>query len=192
MSSQKSWDLQLKSFIFIKLFLYLHRMKTDTSNMIKNLRRARNLTQEQLGVLSGMTKSQISRMEKGVLGSPETVDRLLEAMGYSLEVKVVDKYETPDGERQKVLNTLGNFKKYNSAKYGIESMALFGSFSRGEQNEGSDVDVLISLKEPSLFLFAEIQAALESVLKRSVDLVSEKSRKREGFNNEIAKDLIYV
>ena len=73
-------------------------MKTDTSNMIKNLRKSRKLTQEQLGVLSGMTKSQISRMEKGTLGSPETVDRLLEAMGYSIELKIVDKYETPDGE----------------------------------------------------------------------------------------------
>ena len=98
-------------------------MKSDTSNMIKNLRKSRNLTQEQFGVLSGMTKSQISRMEKGVLGSPETVDRLLEAMGYAIEVKVVDRYETPDGERQRILDTLGNFKKHNAGKYGIESLA---------------------------------------------------------------------
>ena len=167
-------------------------MKADTSNMIKNLRKSRNLTQEQLGVLSGMTKSQISRMEKGVLGSPETVDRLIEAMGYAIEVKVVDRYETPDGERQRILDTLGNFKKYNAEKYGIESLALFGSFSRGEQNDESDVDVLITLKAPSLFLYAEIQSALESVLKRSVDLVSSKARKREGFDKEISKDLIYV
>ena len=167
-------------------------MKADTSNMIKNLRKSRNLTQEQLGVLSGMTKSQISRMEKGVLGSPETVDRLIEAMGYAIEVKVVDRYETPDGERQRILDTLGNFKKYNAEKYGIESLALFGSFSRGEQNDESDVDVLITLKAPSLFLYAEIQAALESVLKRSFDLVSSKARKREGFDKEISKDLIYV
>jgi len=167
-------------------------MKSDTSNMIKCLRKSRNLTQEQLGVLSGMTKSQISRMEKGILGSPETVDRLLEAMGYDIELKIVDKYETNDGERQKVLDILGNFKKYNAEKYGIESLALFGSFSRREQNEESDVDVLISLKSPSLYIYAEIQATLESVLKRRVDLVSSKARKREGFDKEIFKDLIYV
>lgn len=87
-------------------------MKADTANMIKSLRKSRNLTQEQLGVLSGMAKSQIYRMEKGFLGSPETVDRLLEAMGYSVELKVVDRYENPDGEKQRVLDTLGNFKKY--------------------------------------------------------------------------------
>jgi len=167
-------------------------MKAETSDMIRILRKSRNLTQEQLGMLSGMTKSQISRMEKGVLGSPGTVNRLLEAMGYTIELKIVDKYETPDGEKQKVLDTLGSFKKYNAKKYGIESLALFGSFSRGEQKKESDVDVLIALKSPSLFIYAEIQAALESVLKRRVDIVSSKSRKREGFDKEISKDLIYV
>jgi len=160
--------------------------------MIKSLRKSRNLTQEQLGVLSGMTKSQISRMENGTLGSPETVDRLLEAMGYDIVLNVIDRYETPDGEKRKVLDTLGNFKKYNAEKYGIESLALFGSFSRGEQDEESDVDVLIALKSPSLFIYAEIKDALESVLKRRVDLVPSKARKREGFNKEISKDLIYV
>jgi len=160
--------------------------------MIRNLRKSRNLTQGQLGVLSGMTKSQISRMEKGILGSPETVNRLLEAMGYDIELKVIDRYETIDGERQKVLDILGNFKKYNAGKYGIESLALFGSFSRGEQDEESDVDVLIALKSPSLYIYAEIKAALESILKRRIDLVPSKARKIEGFNKEISKDLIYV
>ncbi len=51
-------------------------------------------------------------MKKGFLGSHETVDRLLEAMGYPVELKVVDRYETPDGEKQRILDTLGNFGKY--------------------------------------------------------------------------------
>lgn len=92
--------------------------------MIKNLRKSRNLIQEQLGVLSGMTKSQISRMEKGTLGSPETVERLLTAMGYSIEMKVVDKYESEGGERQRVLKqtisdistTLNLVEQYKSLK----------------------------------------------------------------------------
>jgi len=131
-------------------------------------------------------------MEKGVLGSRETVERLLSAMGYSLEMKVVDKYQNESSERQRILDVLRSFKKYNSGKYGIESLALFGSVSRGEDTKDSDVDVLISLKEPSLYLYSEISSILESILKRSVDLVSAKARKREDFNNETAKDLIYV
>lgn len=167
-------------------------MNKTTSNMIMQLRKSRNLTQEQLGIISGMSKSQISRMEKGELGSPDTVDRLLEAMGYSVELKVVDKYSSGENERQRILDILGCFKKNNGKKYGIESMALFGSFSRGEQNENSDVDVLIELNDPSLYVFSEIESSLSSVLRRPVDLVSSKARKRREFELEISKDLIYV
>lgn len=35
------------------------------------------MTQEQVGILAGMSKSQVSRMEKGELGSPETYDRVI-------------------------------------------------------------------------------------------------------------------
>ena len=76
-------------------------MRMVTSNMIKSLRKSRNLTQEQLGILSGMSKSQISKMENGTLGSEETVLRLLDALGYELELKVVDKYPGERSERER-------------------------------------------------------------------------------------------
>ena len=163
-----------------------------TSNMIKSLRKSRNLTQEQLGILSGMSKSQISKMENGTLGSEETVLRLLDALGYELELKVVDKYPGERSERERILGVLRSFKNSQGDKYGIERMALFGSSARGEQTVDSDVDILISIKKPSLFVLSEISVLLESVLKRKVDLVSEKSRSRQEFMDNIKKDLIYV
>lgn len=163
-----------------------------TSNMIKSLRKSRNLTQEQLGILSGMSKSQISKMENGTLGSEETVLRLLDALGYELELKVVDKYPGERSERERILGVLRSFKNSQGDKYGIEGIALFGSCARGEQTVDSDVDILISIKKPSLFVLSEISVLLESVLKRKVDLVSEKSRSRQEFMDNIKKDLIYV
>lgn len=163
-----------------------------TSNMIKSLRKSRNLTQEQLGILSGMSKSQISKMENGTLGSEETVLRLLDALGYELELKVVDKYPGERSERERILGVLRSFMNSQGDKYGIESIALFGSCARGEQTVDSDVDILISIKRPSLFVLSEITVLLESVLKRKVDLVSEKSRSRQEFMENIKKDLIYV
>ena len=167
-------------------------MNSTDSELIKQLRKSRNLTQEQLGMLSGMSKSQISKMESGLLGSENTIRRLLDAMGFSVELKIVDKYDGVCSEQERVLDTLRSFKQYNSEKYGIESMALFGSFSRGEQKDNSDVDILISLKAPSLYLFSELTYILKAILKREVDLVSAKSRERTDFFNEISKDLIYV
>lgn len=162
------------------------------SNILKDLRKSRGLTQEQLGILSGMTKSQISKMENGTLGSKETTERLLSAMGFDLEYTIIDKRPTGTGEREIVLDTLRSFKQNNADKYGIESLALFGSMSRNEQNSESDVDILISLKSPSLYHFAEISDVLKSILKRKVDLVSANSANRPDFQKAIEGDLMYV
>ncbi len=167
-------------------------MNTVTPNMIKSLRKSRNLTQEQLGILSGMSKSQISKMENGTLGSEETVSRLLDALGYEIELKVIDKYTGDFSERERVLDILRSFKKNKAEKYEITRMALFGSFARGEENADSDIDILISFKNPSLLVLSEVKLLLESLFKRKVDLISENTRTSRDFMDNIEKDLIYV
>ena len=94
--------------------------------------------------------------------------------------------------RAQIIETLRTFKKENAEKYGIERMSLFGSVARGEHNENSDVDLLIKFKSPSLYLYAELSDALESILGMKVDIVSESARKRPGLAEEISKDLIYL
>ena len=94
--------------------------------------------------------------------------------------------------RDQIIETIRTFKTENAEKYGIESMALFGSVARGEYNENSDVDLLIKFKSPSLYLYAELSDALESILGMKVDIVSASARKRPGFIEEISKDLIHL
>lgn len=94
--------------------------------------------------------------------------------------------------RAQIIEILRTFKNENAEKYGIESIALFGSVARGEHNENSDVDLLIKFKSPSMYLYSELSDALESILGRKVDIVSESARKRSGFAEEISKDLIYL
>ena len=52
---------------------------------------------------------------------------------------------------------------------------LFGSFSRGEETQNSDVDILVSLdkSKPIGLKFFGMLADLEELLGRKVDLVSE-------------------
>jgi len=53
---------------------------------------------------------------------------------------------------------------------------LFGSYSRGEEKDGSDVDILVVFDKNakiSLFKYANIICQLEALLKRKVDLVEE-------------------
>ena len=159
---------------------------------IKAIRKARRMTQEQVGILAGMSKSQVSRMENGELGSPETYERVLSALGYRIVIQLEDVRHDEESGREKVLSMLQVYYQYNKERFGIEKIGLFGSFARGEARPDSDIDILISLKKPSLLLYSSIAQQLESVFGRSVDLVSAKSILKESFRENIEKEVIYV
>ena len=56
----------------------------------------------------------------------------------------------------------------------VERAWLFGSFSRGEECEDSDVDILVDFKEDEpigLFKYCSIMNGMTDVLGRNVDLV---------------------
>lgn len=159
---------------------------------IKTIRKARKMTQEQVGILAGMSKSQVSRMEKGELGSPETYDRILSALGYRIVVRLEDVREENELDREKVLSMLKVYFQYNKERFGIEKIGLFGSFARGEARPDSDIDILISLNKPNLLTYASISHQLEIVFGRSVDLVSAKSILKDRFRETVEKEVIYV
>ena len=57
-------------------------------------------------------------------------------------------------------------------RYGVESLDVFGSYVRGEQKSGSDLDVLVTFREdPSLLTFIRIENDLSDALGVKVDLV---------------------
>ena len=59
------------------------------------------------------------------------------------------------------------------ARYGVRSLALFGSYARGEQTPESDLDLLVEFDEvPGLFAFPEMQYGLEDALGLRVDLLT--------------------
>lgn len=61
-------------------------------------------------------------------------------------------------------------------KYGVERVFLFGSMARGDADENSDYDFLISKGDlRSLFQYASFIGELESVLKRHVDVITDTS-----------------
>jgi predicted nucleotidyltransferase len=56
---------------------------------------------------------------------------------------------------------------------GISRLAIFGSFARGEERAGSDVDILVDFNGPvSIFKFLDVKERLETLLGRPVDLVT--------------------
>jgi uncharacterized protein len=56
-------------------------------------------------------------------------------------------------------------------KNGIKKAGVFGSFARGEQNEKSDIDILIEFNG-SLLDLVGLEMELEKELKKRVDLLT--------------------
>ncbi len=76
-------------------------------------------------------------------------------------------------------------------KYKVKTIAIFGSYVKGEQKEKSDIDILVEFSEPLGFLFFHLVDYLEEILKVKVDLLTPdgiKSNRRKY----ITDDLIYV
>lgn len=63
-------------------------------------------------------------------------------------------------------------------RYQVESLGVFGSYIRSEQSAGSDLDVLVSFREPpGLLKFIEMENYLSDILGLKVDLVIKDSLK---------------
>ena len=54
--------------------------------------------------------------------------------------------------------------------FGIKSLRIFGSVSRNEQHEGSDVDVCVDM-EPKAYMVVRLKRFLEDLLQCSVDVI---------------------
>ena len=77
------------------------------------------------------------------------------------------------------------------SRYHLKSIGIFGSCTREDFREDSDVDILIEYEKQMGIEFIDLADELEAILKRKVDLVSRNGIKPKYFE-EISKDLIYV
>ncbi len=65
-------------------------------------------------------------------------------------------------------------------RFGVARLALFGSFARGQERPGSDVDILVAFEGQTTFdRYFDLKFWLEDLLGRPVDLVTEKALRPE-------------
>jgi uncharacterized protein len=74
---------------------------------------------------------------------------------------------------------LKELKPILSRKYFVDRIGYFGSYSRNEQKEDSDIDIIVSFRKPLGWEFFDLQELLENELEIKVDLVSEKALKSQ-------------
>lgn len=76
-------------------------------------------------------------------------------------------------------------------RYNLRSIALFGSITRNEATEKSDVDILVDFEKPIGLEFVMLADELENILGVKVDLVTPNALKPKMFEY-IKQDLQYV
>jgi predicted nucleotidyltransferase len=83
---------------------------------------------------------------------------------------------------------LSYLKEYDPLKIGI-----FGSFARGDNKKGSDIDILVEFKEsPTLLTLIKFENDLSEILGIKVDLVTTGALKNKRIKKSIKKDLIKI
>ncbi len=94
--------------------------------------------------------------------------------------------------RDELLDKLIAVKSELNEKFGIEQIALFGSYARDEASEESDVDIVIlKMRKKELSKRLQAKEYLQKQLNRKIDLGYFDSMKA-FIRNRIKKDLIYV
>jgi uncharacterized protein len=95
---------------------------------------------------------------------------------------------------QEIQRQLKTLSPTLSKKFAVKTIELFGSYVRGEQNEKSDLDVLVTFSEPNdvdLFKFIELRLLLKDELGVDVDLI-EKDAVKPRLRQRIFEEAVPV
>lgn len=77
------------------------------------------------------------------------------------------------------------------SRFGVKSLRIFGSVSREEQKEGSDIDICVDMP-PKLLLISRLKRFLEQELGTPVDIVRMHKHINPLLLDEINKDGIVI
>jgi predicted nucleotidyltransferase len=94
-------------------------------------------------------------------------------------------------KREDILALLAREKPNLAKEFKVKALGLFGSYVRGDEHPGSDIDILVDI-DPTIGLeFVTLAERLEDLLGERVELVSKRAVKPR-FMKHIEKDLMYV
>jgi len=66
---------------------------------------------------------------------------------------------------EEINNMLKKYKEELKEKYGVKEIGIFGSYVRGEQDEESDLDILVEFERPIGFIrFMKLENSLSELL----------------------------
>ena len=95
---------------------------------------------------------------------------------------------------KEILNFIKINKLFFEKEYHVVRIGLFGSFARNEQNNNSDIDILIELQDNTHNIFhikRNLKEYFKTNLNREIDICREKAL-HPIFKDKIISETIYV
>ena len=78
-------------------------------------------------------------------------------------------------------------------EYGVASLALFGSYVRGEEREDSDLDVLVDLNRPmGMLKFIALSDHLSQLVGKHVDLTTTRSASEHRSGRRLLQEAVLL
>jgi predicted nucleotidyltransferase/transcriptional regulator with XRE-family HTH domain len=179
----------------------------DIGSHLVATRRALGLTQSDLAERLGVKRQQIQRWEScayrtaslervgrvadALSWSPSSVPMAVESPGsYGRSLAAAGGEASPARDLGDIAARIRSSSALLAERFGVRSVAVFGSFARGEQSPDSDVDALLELDAPSLESQFGAERELERILGRAVEtgtLASVNSRLRPAVLAEMVR-----
>jgi uncharacterized protein len=98
----------------------------------------------------------------------------------------------PVKTREEIITTLKSLMKTNAGEYHLKRLGIFGSYARGDQDEDSDVDLLVEFSDPpDLFTFYKLEEFLEKEIGVKVEAVRKEALRPE-FKDKILSETIFL
>ncbi|GAA5338549.1 MULTISPECIES: nucleotidyltransferase family protein [Thermus] len=92
-----------------------------------------------------------------------------------------------------ILTLLEAHREELHRRFGVKGIAVFGSYARGEERPGSDLDLLVELERPLGWELVDLKAYLEEMLGIPVDLLTTGALRQNPLLREAVEgDLVYV
>jgi len=95
-------------------------------------------------------------------------------------------------KKEKLIDILRDYKNERANYYGIMTIGIFGSTARGDAREESDVDIVLRIREPDLFMLVGIKEELEERLHRPVDIVTYRDNMNLFLKKRIDEEAVYA
>lgn len=93
---------------------------------------------------------------------------------------------------EEIKKKIDEHESFLKERFKVKSIGIFGSYIRKEQNDKSDIDILVEFYEIiDLFDFIRLENFLSEILGKKVDLVM-KDTLKPRIKERILKEAVYI